>query len=287
MTRRLSGREDIIQFLSTLDEWVTTEIDVYLIGGAAMTVTGLKDQTKDIDLVLASPEQYTAIKHALLNNEFTTTAIPTETEPTRGETIRLEREDGYQLDIFEHQIVGRARLTETMQTRANSFWTGTTVSAHILADEDMLFLKLLAAGDLNANRRRDLNEVTAYIRRAPDYDIIINEINAQRPFNTGELEHKHLLSKNHPLICLDRATTSLSQSLPQTFVNQLSDIASESELEFHVLNALHDGQTTEQAIITGLKTHQSHLENVTDRVPDALNRLRNKEIITNNNKLRV
>ena len=49
-----SGSEGIKQFLEVLDGWLSKSVDVYLLGGSAMTIRNLKDQTEDIDLALGA-----------------------------------------------------------------------------------------------------------------------------------------------------------------------------------------------------------------------------------------
>ncbi|MFC6993897.1 hypothetical protein ACFQH3_20575 [Haladaptatus sp. GCM10025707] len=44
------GGEAIKAFLEEFDSWLSESVTVYLLGGSAMTVRGLKDQTEDIDL---------------------------------------------------------------------------------------------------------------------------------------------------------------------------------------------------------------------------------------------
>jgi len=45
-----SGGEAIRGFLAEFDGWLSESLDVFLLGGPAMTVQGLKDRTEDIDL---------------------------------------------------------------------------------------------------------------------------------------------------------------------------------------------------------------------------------------------
>ena len=49
-----SGGEAISGFLAEFDGWLSESVDVFLLGGSAMTVQGLKDQTEDIDLVIGT-----------------------------------------------------------------------------------------------------------------------------------------------------------------------------------------------------------------------------------------
>jgi hypothetical protein len=46
------GSEAIKEFLKEFDSWLSASVTVYLLGGSAMTVRGLKDQTEDIDLAV-------------------------------------------------------------------------------------------------------------------------------------------------------------------------------------------------------------------------------------------
>ncbi|PHQ41030.1 hypothetical protein Z052_16995 [Halorubrum sp. C191] len=53
-----SGSEAIKAFLKEFDSWLSESVTVYLLGGSAMTVHGLKDQTEDIDLALGVVSEF-------------------------------------------------------------------------------------------------------------------------------------------------------------------------------------------------------------------------------------
>jgi len=53
-----TGSEAITEFLEELDSWLSEPVDVYLLGGSAMTIRGLKDQTEDIDLALGVVSEF-------------------------------------------------------------------------------------------------------------------------------------------------------------------------------------------------------------------------------------
>ena len=50
--RRNFTREYITKELSRLDVVLSEELSIYLLGGAAMTIAGLKPGTKDIDVIV-------------------------------------------------------------------------------------------------------------------------------------------------------------------------------------------------------------------------------------------
>lgn len=64
------GADAIRAFLEELDDWLSESVDVYLVGGSAMTVRGLKDQTEDVDLALAVADEFEPVYGTLLSHEF-------------------------------------------------------------------------------------------------------------------------------------------------------------------------------------------------------------------------
>jgi len=46
MTTVFKGGEAIKEFLEEFDSWLSESVTVYLLGGSAMTVRGLKDQNR-------------------------------------------------------------------------------------------------------------------------------------------------------------------------------------------------------------------------------------------------
>lgn len=138
-------------------------------------------------------------------------AEPTEAFEGVGKTVELHHEArGFQIDLFEQQIVGKVWLTERMQDRAEEFWTGEHATAFIHSDEDMFLLKAVSGGDLASGRRRDIEDMRTYAQRGLDYESILTEIDEQRPFNTGSTEARHIRNRTHPLFTIMIAVNSLS-----------------------------------------------------------------------------
>jgi len=64
------GGEAIRAFLEEFDSWLSESVDVYLLGGSAMTVRGLKDQTEDIDLALGVTSEFEHVYQVLQTKGF-------------------------------------------------------------------------------------------------------------------------------------------------------------------------------------------------------------------------
>ena len=199
MTVFKSG-EAIKEFLEEFDSWLSEPVTVYLLGGSAMTVRGLKDRTEDIDLAVAVVSEFEHVYQTLTSKGFTVVDEPTESFAGVGKTVELHHEGrGFRIDLFERQIVGKVWITDRMHDRAEEFWTGRWVTAFILSDEDMFLLKAVSGGDLASGRRRDIEDMRKYAQRGLDYRPILAEIDEQRPFNTGTTEAQQIRDRSHPL----------------------------------------------------------------------------------------
>ena len=279
-----TGGEAIKGFLAELNEWLSEPVNVYLLGGSAMTIQGLKDQTEDIDLALAVTSEFEHTHHALHQHGFEVTDEPTESFDGVGQTIELHHPDrGFHIDLFERQVVGKVWITDRMQNRSDEFWTGSHVTAYVIADEDMFLLKAVSGGDIGSGRRRDIEDMRIYAQRGLTYDPIIEEIEEQRPFNTGSTEARQIRNRSHPLFAIETAVQSLS-GLPASFTTRVSAFTTEFEVEYFVLRAIEDGLHDEEAIQdTVLSNVRALSDDNKKAVSEAVDRLIEKQILERNN----
>lgn len=236
-----TGVAAIEAFLEEFDGWLSRSVDVYLLGGSAMTVHGLKDATEDVDLGLGVVEEFEHVHRSLQEEGFVVDDEPTESFEGAGRTVRLRHSDrGLQLDVFERQVVGKVWLSERIRDRADEFWTGEHVTASVLADEDMFLLKAVSGGDPASGRRRDIEDMARYAQRGLDFDRVVEEVERQRPFNTGTAEAAQIRNRSHPAIAIETAVAHLS-GLPREFTEQVSAFATAFEVEYFILGAVDDG----------------------------------------------
>ncbi|WP_096593684.1 hypothetical protein [Halorubrum ezzemoulense] len=275
-----SGSEAIKALLEEFDSWLSESVTVYLLGGSAMTVHGLKDQTEDIDLALGVVSEFEHVYQTLTSQGFSVVGEPTESFEDVGKTIELHHaERGLQIDLFERQVVGKVWITDRMHNRAEEFWTGRHATAHILSDEDMFLLKAVSGGDLGSGRRRDIEDMRTYAQRGLDYEVILTEIDDQRPFNTGSTEARQIRDRSHPLFAIEMAVNSFS-GLPDAFINRIETFATAFEIEYVVLRAVDEGINGVEAIqeqaLSNVRALSGDQE---DAVDDAIERLVTKGIL--------
>lgn len=274
------GEDAVTDFLETFDSWLSEPVRVYLLGGSAMTVRGLKDQTEDIDLALGVPAEFEYVRESLREQGFDVSDEPTEPFEGVGETVELRHRNlELEIDLFDRQIVGKVWLTAQMRGRAERFWSGATVTAFVLSDEDMFLLKAVSGGDVGLDRRRDVEDMAKYAQRGLDYDCILGEIENQRPFNTGSVEAKQIRERSHPLFAVERAVESLS-GLPRQFTGRVTEFATELAVEYSILRAVDDGRRDAARIRDHVESNVRTLpENSETEVDAGIERLAEKRIL--------
>jgi hypothetical protein len=267
-------------FLEEFDDWLTASVTVYILGGSAMTIAGLKDQTEDIDLALGVPTAFEHVVDTLCTEGFERVGEPTASFDGVGRTLELAHPDrGIQIDCFDRQIFGKVWLSETMQQRATEFWTGETVTAKLLADEDLFLLKAVAGGDLSSGRRRDIEDMRLYAQRGLDYDTILTEIETQRPFNEGATEATQIRSQSHPLFAIDVAIASLA-GLPPSFTEEIERLGTEFEIEYTLMGAVADGVTDMDQLVSHVySTVDAVAETDAAAVEAGISRLVDKQVL--------
>ena len=57
--------DEIVAFFEELDRSMKEDIEIYTIGGAAMLKRGMKDATKDIDIIVSTKKEFQELQAAL------------------------------------------------------------------------------------------------------------------------------------------------------------------------------------------------------------------------------
>lgn len=278
-----SGEEAVEEFLEEFDGWLSESVEVYLLGGSALTVRGLQDQTEDIDLALGIAAHFEHVRQTVRNRGFEVVHEPTKSFEGVGRTLELRHpKRGLHLDLFERQIVGKVWLSERMRERAAEFWTGERVTAYVLSDEDMFLLKAVSGGDVGNRGRSELEALRKYAQRGIEYDVVLEEIRKQRPFNTGATEAKQIRERSHPLFSIEIAVRSIS-GLPRSFTDSVAAFATEFEVEYFVLRSVEDGTHDVDAIRERVLSNvQSLSADEKEEIDASIERLVQKRILERN-----
>lgn len=239
--RRMGSQAAIEAEFTSLDQELNREMTVYLMGGGAMTFRGLKNATRDLDLLVTARADFEALRDHLRDRGYETVENPVDEYESLGAALMLDKEGECRFDIFDREVIRKLRLSAGMKDRAEAVFDGSKLHVRGLSNEDIFLFKGVAG------RPRDTDDMAQLVQagRGLAFDVVVEEFHAQLPMNTGRIEWELLTGapENHPVIAFERAVLSLPMTLPETFTNRIEKVADRVYSEFEIVNEIGDGTT--------------------------------------------
>lgn len=138
-------------FMNLLSSNLDEDVDLYILGGEAMRIRGLKRATKDIDVLVEDRRTFTYIVKALhtLGYKDATEGENSQADKRLNPSGIFIKNASPRVDIFVKRIMNTFTLTESMKTRSSSQEIG-LLRLHIIGNEDLFLLKSITEreGDL-------------------------------------------------------------------------------------------------------------------------------------------
>lgn len=184
--RKRFDQEYIRSELQRIDEDIENPLTVYLIGGGAMAFRGLKDTTKDIDLIVTDGNNLRQLQTVLLENGYESVENPAEEYDTLGAKRILENSDGCRVDLFNQQVIDKLILSEGMQKRSEQYLTAGNLSVALVSSEDIFLFKAVAG------RTDDIDDMFTLFQTDLDFDSIETELTEQIELLGQELFVSHM-----------------------------------------------------------------------------------------------
>lgn len=161
--------------LEGVDARIMKPVDIYLIGGVAMSFRGLKETTKDIDIVFKNDEAYNIFKDALFGAQYHE-QFTIRSEYENLEAMKMyENKDGFHLDLFVGHVLGKLDLSPSMVERAQLHKKYGNLTVYLISKEDIFLFKGLAS----EGRIRDLDDMRV-LYPGLDWDTIKQELKSQK-----------------------------------------------------------------------------------------------------------
>lgn len=178
-SNRISRKEGVDELFAQLGRVLEHKIEALLIGGAAMLEQGLKDSTKDIDIVCRTVgDMETMIASA---SALGFQIIGPQKRHERLGINRLAVKGGHNLDIFANRISYDFGLSESIWHRAIKSRSFGLLEIRDASPEDIFVMKLIA------NRPGDGRDCAVLFSTVLDFDEVYQEIEAQYR-RAGEVE---------------------------------------------------------------------------------------------------
>ncbi|PSQ35150.1 transcriptional regulator [Halobacteriales archaeon SW_12_69_24] len=190
--------------LEALGEQLEAPVDVYLLGGGNLMLRGLKDSTKDVDLVVEDGQTFVAVAETLQDQGYEERGDLEAAYAHLDPSIVLEKEGFPRWDIFVTTVAGQLQLTEAMIEamieRCDQSVEYGNLQVHLLSLTDIFLFKSIT------EREGDLEDVALIGKQADlDWEEIFEEIKTQEAytgqlFSFGVLDTLDILEERHEIV---------------------------------------------------------------------------------------
>ncbi len=167
----ISKFNQIEELFIEVDKILDKEVNLYVIGGATLLFRGLKGSTKDIDVIVKTNKERLSLEQALRSIGFGGSNLTAEYKNLEV-TYILTRGD-FRIDLFMKKVCSALSLSENMENRAETIFSGKKLKVYACSNEDILLFKAIARRDA------DSEDCLALTRKPLDWSIISKEIKDQ------------------------------------------------------------------------------------------------------------
>jgi hypothetical protein len=149
-------------------------LTLFLIGGGAMAFYGLKDATKDIDIILTTKDDLNNLKTTLeaLGYQEPNPILITRAYNKMQTSAMLENQDGFRWDLF-NKVCNALTLSAAMKQRATSLYKGERLTILIASKEDIFLFKGIT------EREADLEDIRVLAESGLNWNLINQECQNQ------------------------------------------------------------------------------------------------------------
>lgn len=172
--REKHSENSLLNGMETIGQEVEESVETYLLGGGNLILRGLKDSTKDIDLVVESHSELTHLVTTLQRQGFTERTDLKQAYEELDPSIILEREGYPNWDIFVENVAGKLHLTEGMKERVDETRRFGDMELHLLSLTDIFLFKSVT------DREGDLEDAALIARRGHvNWESLFEEVQNQ------------------------------------------------------------------------------------------------------------
>jgi len=231
MQRPSFNKEYIIRELDKLSSKISIPVKLFMIGGMELIHFGLKDATKDIDVVLQSARELYAVTFALESLGYRSPSSVKISRPYREmeATKILENRDGFRWDIFVQKVCRALTFSKEMMSRATNFYNKKRLKVLLASKEDIFLFKGIT------EREADLEDMRLLAESGLNWETIEQECRSQTALS-GRLWENALYQNLVEL----REKHNIGSPIEKT----LKKIVEERLTEDALMKAVKEGNTT-------------------------------------------
>ncbi|WP_137287734.1 DUF6036 family nucleotidyltransferase [Halorussus salinisoli] len=159
--------------LKRVGKQLDNPLTVFLIGGGSMAFRGLKETTKDIDLIVSSGDDLSQLQAVLLELGYDIVREPDEEYEELGAQRILENDDGCRIDVFNQQVIGKLILSPGIRERSERYLDPGNLVVELVSPEDIFLFKAVAG------RVDDIEDMFSLMQTGLEFDVVEAELETQ------------------------------------------------------------------------------------------------------------
>src|SRR3989338_4296151 len=163
-------KEELESWLVALGNAITKPLDMYLIGGCAMSFKGIKDRTKDIDIVMLKRSDLNRLREALPAIGY---KQMTELEDFYLSAVMVFEKKESRIDLFLRDICKQLQFTDAMVQRVELYKKLHNLNVYLASNEDIFLFKAIT------DREHDIDDCIELLKQRMSLSVIMSEMKAQ------------------------------------------------------------------------------------------------------------
>ncbi len=169
----ISNFDDLNKLFDEMDNNLSEKVEFYVIGGVMLLYHGMKQATKDIDIIVDSQKEFLIIQNLLKKLKFTT-KIPT-VEYQKVDLGQIFIRDDFRIDLFHKVVCKGFQLSDAMKKRALKVRENRHLKVFLCSHEDVFLFKTFT------ERPGDITDCLALARKQKplDWSAILEEVQNQ------------------------------------------------------------------------------------------------------------
>ena len=162
------NKQELESLLSEVGKNIGKPLKIYMIGGCALSFKGLKEATKDIDIIVTNQEDFNIFDKAMTKSGFQSMS-ERETEFYITALAVYKKEES-RIDVFLKQVGKMIFLTKSMIQRAKKYKEYGDMEIYLISNEDIFLFKTMTS------REGDIYDCDKIMKGEIDYNVIYKEI---------------------------------------------------------------------------------------------------------------
>lgn len=162
------NKNELEELLEKVGSTIDKPVKIYMIGGCALSFKGLKERTKDIDIIIIDKEDFDIFDSSMKKNGFE--SMTNRENEFYLTALAVYKKEESRIDVFLKQVGKMLFLTNSMIKRAEKYKGYEKLDVYLVSNEDIFLFKTMTS------REGDIYDCDRIMKTKIDYGVIYDEI---------------------------------------------------------------------------------------------------------------